>query len=707
MEYLDFELRIGPGTGGEYPLSVLRSPAGEAAGVMRFPFDALALQNRLQAVEIAVLRSSGTRRDIVRAGGPQPVADFGRELFECLMCDAVRESFRRSQDRARAAGKGLRLRLRIDDPALAALPWEYLYDSSEGDYVCLSSDTPLVRYLEFDRPPEALTVQPPLAILGVIASPADRATLDVARERQRMEAATEAMRDAGQLELTWLEGSTWRDLQRAMRRGPYHILHFVGHGGYDAAAGEGVVALADDAGQSALLTATQLGRLLADHDSLRLVVLNSCLGARGSGADVFSSTASMLIRRGVPAVVAMQFEISDRAAVEFARALYEALADGMPIDAAVGEARKAISLASSDTVEWGTPVLHMRAPDGVLFRFDAAAAPATPRRTERPPRIPPPVADPDVEPAANAPPPGPTLEEQVRDLRGRLLLTSGLSELQTLWHEVDALRAAHPLDVGVRRLHEQVAEARAAAEPPAPARSGAPAPGAPARGGGRRSARWLAGGLSTLTAAALLIVVMRRTDADADLGLPDDVSAAAPSLDTASLPSDPPPPPPPPPPDLVEPTPATTTAARPRPGRAGAPAAARPTGAASGPSSPRAITALPGASVLPFAPSRARVRTVDFTTARDGGWELRLRVEREIDARALRLTVACRLGPAAGADERVVRIPIALPVGATSGDFVGRFQLERPWPRGEHPISCTAPQPTGPVTAWEGRLAVR
>jgi hypothetical protein len=664
MEYLDFELRIGPGAGGEYPLSVLRSPAGEASGVMRFPFDTLALQNRLQAVEIAVLRSSGMRRDIVRAGGSQPVAEFGRELFECLMCDAVRESFRRSQDRARAAGKGLRLRLRIEDPALAALPWEYLYDGSEGDYVCLSSDTPVVRYLEFDRPPEALTVHPPLAILGVIASPTDRAALDVTRERQRMEAATKAMRDAGQLELTWLEGSTWRDLQRAMRRGPYHILHFVGHGGFDAAAGEGVVALADDAGQSALLTATQLGRLLADHDSLRLVVLNSCLGARGSGADVFSSTASMLMRRGVPAVVAMQYEISDRAAVEFARALYEALADGMPIDAAVGEARKAISLASSDTVEWGTPVLHMRAPDGVLFRLDAAARPIARPTVERPLEIAPLPAEPDVTPVPLEPP-GPTLEERVRDLRGRLLLTSGLFELQSLWHEVDALRTAHPLDVGVRRLHEQIAEARAAATP-APARSSAPPASASARGGGRRSARWLAGGLSTLTAAALLIVVMRRTDDQADLGVPDGAAAAAPSLDTASLP------------------PVTS----------------------SGVSSRRAITALPGAAVLPFAPSRARVRTIDVA-ARGGGWELRMGVEREIDARALGLTVVCRLGPVGGAEERVVGIPIALPVGASRGDFAGQFQLERPWPRGEHPISCTAPQPTGPVTVWEGRLAVR
>ncbi|MEO8139011.1 MAG: CHAT domain-containing protein [Gemmatimonadota bacterium] len=369
MEYLDFELRIMPGAGREYPVSVLRSPAGETSTTMHFPFDTLALQNQLQGIEIAVLRSGGTRRDVAM-DEHLGVSDFGRRLFEALMTDTVRETFRRSRDRARAAGKGLRLRLRIEAPELAALPWEYLYDPSEGDFVCLSTDTPVVRYLEFDRPPEALTIRPPLSILGLIASPTDRATLDVERERQRIEASTAPLRKAGLLKLTWLGGSTWRDLQKAMRQGPYHIFHFVGHGGFDNAANEGVIALTDDDGKSALMSATQLGRLLADHQSLRMVVLNSCLGAKGSATDVFSSTASILIRRGVSAVVAMQYEISDLAAVEFARSLYEALADGIPVDAAVAEARKAISLSVNNTVEWGTPVLHMRSPDGMLFRID-------------------------------------------------------------------------------------------------------------------------------------------------------------------------------------------------------------------------------------------------------------------------------------------------------------------------------------------------
>ncbi|MGH7455731.1 MAG: CHAT domain-containing protein, partial [bacterium] len=97
--------------------------------------------------------------------------------------------------------------------------------------------------------------------------------------------------------------------------------------------------------------------------------MNSCEGSRGSEHNLFSSTASILVRRGLPAVLAMQYEITDRAAIEFSRAFYEAIAEAMPVDAAVSEARKAVSFAVTNTVEWGTPVLHMRAPDGQIFNL--------------------------------------------------------------------------------------------------------------------------------------------------------------------------------------------------------------------------------------------------------------------------------------------------------------------------------------------------
>ena len=118
-----------------------------------------------------------------------------------------------------------------------------------------------------------------------------------------------------------------------------------------------------------------MGRLLADHTSLRLAVLNACEGARGDGQTRFSSTAAILVQRGLTAVLAMRAAISDQAAIEFTQSFYGALAVGLPVDAAVSEARKAMSLERPDSVEWSLPVLFMRAEDGHLWRLDAPPEP--------------------------------------------------------------------------------------------------------------------------------------------------------------------------------------------------------------------------------------------------------------------------------------------------------------------------------------------
>jgi uncharacterized membrane protein HdeD (DUF308 family) len=368
-DYLDFELEIRGGGPREYPVAV-RSPAGEAQGQMRFPYDEWELKDRLQSLEIALLRSGGTRRRI-----PSPeehtVQDFGRGLFESLLVGDVRTRYEMSLSEARRQGKGLRLKLRIQPSELAVLPWEFLYDAERDRYPSLSSNTPLVRYLDLPQPVEPLRVSPPLRVLGMVTSPLGLDPLDVEHEKRLVEEATRGLREGGSLELTWLEGQTWRHLQRAMRRGPWHIFHFVGHGGFDAATEEGAIALSNDAGHMHLLRATGLAELLDDHYPLRLVFLNSCEGARGSESDAFSSTAATLVRRGVPAVVAMQYEITDRAAIEFSRDFYEALADSLPVDAAVTEARAAVSMDSM--LEWGTPVLYMHSPDGRVFDISTPA----------------------------------------------------------------------------------------------------------------------------------------------------------------------------------------------------------------------------------------------------------------------------------------------------------------------------------------------
>ncbi len=103
-------------------------------------------------------------------------------------------------------------------------------------------------------------------------------------------------------------------------------------------------------------------------------MLNACEGATSSGVDLYSSTASITAsRRGLPSSSGHAVCNHGRASIELSRTFYEAMADGMPVDAALAEARKAISLELENSLEWGTPVLHLRAPDGVLFQCASQA----------------------------------------------------------------------------------------------------------------------------------------------------------------------------------------------------------------------------------------------------------------------------------------------------------------------------------------------
>lgn len=396
MKCLDFEIKIGTPQGRAVPVSVLGSPAGEGAIEMTFPYDSLALENRLQSLQLALLAGGPTRRRLIPEH-EQAVQRFGAEMFEALFTGDIRSLFDLSRQEAVRQGADLRIQLRFDTADMASLPWEFLYDTRRAEYLCLSTTTPVVRYVELADPQEPLTVTPPLRLLAMAASPSDLPSLDVAQERARMEAALDHLGD--RFELHWVEGQTWRDLHSALRKGPWHAFHFVGHGGFDKNLGEGILALTADDGGTHRLCATDLGRLLGDHHPLRLAVLNACDGARADRLDVFSSTASVLVRRGTPAVVAMQYEITDTAAVELSRAFYSALAAGLPVDEALGEARKSVALAVPGTLEWGTPVLYLRAPDSRIFDIDRHAAPPLP-----PPAAPaPPRPDPAPEPVAVAP----------------------------------------------------------------------------------------------------------------------------------------------------------------------------------------------------------------------------------------------------------------------------------------------------------------
>jgi len=368
LRFLDFDLMFQRTAEG-YRASVLGSPAGQASGEFAPPFSDLELENFL-------LRFGRKRQPMRRLGTSQieVVQAFGKRLFEAAFNGEVRSCLRSSIDEAHRNEAGLRIRLRLAEaPELNDLPWEFLLHPAFNRFLALSAETPLVRYLDLPESIRPLAVKPPLKVLAVISSPTDCPQLDVESEWRKVQESLAELQSRGLLVLNRLESATLPHLQRWLRRENCHILHFIGHGGFDPRSDDGLLLFSDEKGRGREVTGQALGTLLHDHRPLRLAVLNACEGARTSRSDPFAGVAQNLVRQGIPAVIAMQFEFSDSAAISFAYELYAAVVDGYPIDAALAEARKALFFAGHE-LEWGTPVLYMRSPDGRLFDIKPEAA---------------------------------------------------------------------------------------------------------------------------------------------------------------------------------------------------------------------------------------------------------------------------------------------------------------------------------------------
>ncbi len=378
MDYLDFDLQIER-SGDNYCARVLDSPAGQASIEFSLPFSDLEIENFL-------LRAGRTRRGVRRLQSPEIEAakNFGGTLFQAIFDRDVKTCLADSLTAAQQQGAGLRLRLRFaGTPELFDLPWEYLHNPALNRFISLSNETPLVRYIDLPEKIKPLEVRPPLKVLVMIASPGDYPTLDVAEEWTRLKASLRDLEQRGLVVIERLETASLAALQRQLRQGEYHIFHFIGHGMFDQQTQDGVLLLEDERGRGRAVSGQYLGTLLHDARTLRLAILNACEGARTSRSDPFAGAAQSLVQQGVPAVIAMQFEITDQAAITLSREFYAALADGYPVDAALVEARKAI-FAQGNDIEWGTPVLYLRAPDGRIFDVSQQAERPAARAIEAP-----------------------------------------------------------------------------------------------------------------------------------------------------------------------------------------------------------------------------------------------------------------------------------------------------------------------------------
>lgn len=329
---------------------------------------------------------SFVRRNLVVEAEAEFVSpeDIGDTLFRALFPGAIRDAFLQSLARVeQEPDAGLRIRLVLDPrtPGLtevAALPWELLYRVETGDFIARNPLTPFVRHLEVPRLAVPVQLTSSLKVLVASVLPDDLQPLDVESEQEDL---ASGWRGTSKITMEFLENPTLPQLRQKLLTDTFHAFHFIGHGQFDPSSGEGALLFRDDQGHSLPIRGRVLAEALKSQRSLRLVSLNACDTARLSrrrGFDPFSGVASALLMAGLPAVVAMQYPISDAAALVFGESFYTALAAGLPVDAAAAEARLTIHLAFPDTWEWVTPALFMSVPDGrVLLPGVDAVEPTT------------------------------------------------------------------------------------------------------------------------------------------------------------------------------------------------------------------------------------------------------------------------------------------------------------------------------------------
>ena len=398
------ELEIGPGPEpGTFVVHVLRSVGGGEPSTT-FALNLDELLDRRPALEDSVLSSSVAARRIVSAT-EAPIQGVGRLLFDSVFDGEVDAAYRTSLAVASDRGKGVQIVLRLRAPGLAALPWEALYDAETGTYLCRKE--PLVRHVPAPYSPPILTLTPPLRVLGMISSPRGLPPLDIDGEKQLLEEALRPHLDADRVTIDWIDHVTWPHVHDKLLEHEWHVLHFIGHGTYDAETDEGILAFVGRDGRADYVSASSFADLLGQAEpSPRLVLLNSCRSGVGGTEDLFSGTAAALVQSGIHAVAAMQFSVSDIAAIEFARGFYAALAHGRGIDEAVRSGRIGMLGVTRGTLEWVTPVLYLRGEDTQLF--DVAAAPDAAHTPQLAPKSRPgtlPDTNPDL-PAQSHIPPG-------------------------------------------------------------------------------------------------------------------------------------------------------------------------------------------------------------------------------------------------------------------------------------------------------------
>lgn len=295
------------------------------------------------------------------------LTEFGKHLYRAIFSNRINVHFGRTEAAARS--QRIRIRLTIEPDTLGRLPWEFMY-REEGDYfLAANPDTVLSRYLSLPWYRGRVRRRTgSLDMLVIIANPEDQAQLNPAEwEEIILNALAEPIKD-GLIATRMVKRATFEHIRDALLQRHPDIIQFVGHGIYMN--GKGYLALVDsDKGNTWEIDDMRFANmLLGVNEHLGLVSLATCEGAKSDSQQGFLGIAPRIVQRGVPAVVAMQYKVRVKTAKVFLENFYKAVAERYPVDWATQFARNMVSVKQGlDNREFATPVLYMRAKDGMIF----------------------------------------------------------------------------------------------------------------------------------------------------------------------------------------------------------------------------------------------------------------------------------------------------------------------------------------------------
>jgi hypothetical protein len=297
--------------------------------------------------------------------------EYGLMLAESLFVPEMVTAFAEARAVAQSGQFPLRVRLLAGPgaPEINTIYWEALRDPKDKSPLFTGENLFLSRYLaSSDLRPVKLRPQGALKALTAASNPSDLANsklapVDVAGELGR---AKEALGAIPVTELGSAEPCTLNALV-AKLRGGYDILYLAAHGTM-AESGPRVWLQKED-GSAAVTSAEEIvTRIRELQNPPRLVVLASCQSA-GDGKPnkdagrVLQAFGPGLAQAGIPAVIAMQGNISMDSVKKFLPVFFSELQKDGQIDRALGVARGTIREAH----DFWMPVLFMRLRSGKIW----------------------------------------------------------------------------------------------------------------------------------------------------------------------------------------------------------------------------------------------------------------------------------------------------------------------------------------------------